>query len=171
MDNNTEIIVSQDEALTAFNQLWSMLQDEEGVPLSVEANEHLLTVYNAMRHQVAIDQWQVKQIGALTDLAADLRMQRDLALNGLEEARQAGARIALRSIEINFKYDFGLDPDAAKALIDALIEGNVPDGMPYYIFNGLRKAFEAFETEFNEMRELDADPGQDESDDDGDDLS
>lgn len=171
MDNNTEIIVSQDDAANAFEWLWNRLQAEDGKPFDVDINEALCVIAEGMNQLAAINEQHQRDMGVMKSLISDIRIQRDQALYDLQNAKQSGAREARRALELGLKYDFDIEPDAARALMDTIIEGNIPDDMPYSVYTSLRKAFEYFESEFTEAREQAAWRAADEGGNDGDDLS
>lgn len=152
-------------ARSAMEQLWNMLQDEDGNPLSIPANDLLLTIYGSYE-QIAGRYTEVAaQADGLMNALRDVREQRDAALRKMDLVRDNGAKGAINVLLSNLHYDFGIEKDAARAVLDIIMGKDT--GLPYYTIGTLRRAFELIEDEIREEREqdeLDAELGDPEDD-------
>jgi hypothetical protein len=158
MDSNALTTVAPAAALegarTAMQSLWDMLQDADGNPLSIDANDLLLTVYEQYE-QIALAQQQADaRIISLLEMIDSARSQRDDAVTELHNARGHAAAKAIRDLTIDMRLEFNLDPETPRKVLELLT--GINDDLPYYLRNALRRALETIDQEVMEQRELDA---------------
>jgi hypothetical protein len=141
-------------AHTAFDALWNMLQDEQGNPLSIEANDALLAIYDNLRAVVSHNQDLAAQLDGMAETLNDLRQQRnELAL----EVQNTGRRITkITRDEIAHCIGYEMLSDYSNTIAEDLLQvltGDDDRSISTYTRRRIQESLEAAAEELADLYE------------------
>ncbi len=136
----------------ALSGLWDMLQNEDGTPMSVEANALLIALHeqytateNALRRSDA-------HVAGLIEATRELSFQRDNALDLARSFRDNGAKYLRRQLVGCLRIEFDLANDEEAEAVLRVFEGN-EDRISTYLKSDLRDLVEQIVTDYHEREQ------------------
>lgn len=105
----------------ALESLWHMLQNEDGSPMSIDANTLMTALHSRYTELENAQRRLAVQMEAITEVAKDLEFQRDHALGNLESFRRNAFQTIRRQIAADIRIEFDLKDNAeAEAVLNAI---------------------------------------------------
>ena len=119
----------------SFEALWNMLQNEDGSPMSLEANQLLLNVYEGTMALVRERDEYFAQVSGLAATLQNIKADRDMLAHDLqrrvEAAKERGEKAEYRRIVRAFAMERGLSDEAADYLLQFIIGEGTHAVTPY----------------------------------------
>lgn len=104
----------------ALTKLWDMSQQPDGTPKSFRANELLIAIHEGIKTLTAQLAAETRRADGMTEVAKEMKFQRDETLRRLHGAVQHGEHMAIEAMIRDISLEYDVPPTVATVIIDLL---------------------------------------------------